>query len=165
MPTGGMMFSSEHAIWKFAYAGDELDDWLPYAEDLVRKWSIQSKDEIKFDSFQIILATLLLKDDLLPVAARAAFADAVWEAINEASEKMYTLKSLHISPPRAGMKKMPLETLGFIMHSVYGIIRSGKTATQAYQEVAEKCCKSPDTIRRIYERKIKKSRKHGEINK
>ena len=74
------MFSSEHAIWKFAYAGGELDDWLPYAEDLIQKWSVQNKDEIKFDLFQITLATLLLKDDLLPAPARAAFADAVWEA-------------------------------------------------------------------------------------
>jgi hypothetical protein len=74
-----MMFLPEHAIWKFANAGDELNDWLPYAEDLIRKWSVQNKDEIKFDSFQIILATLLLKDDLLPAPARAAFADAVWD--------------------------------------------------------------------------------------
>jgi hypothetical protein len=31
------MFSSKHEIWKFALAGDELDDWLPYAEDLVNE--------------------------------------------------------------------------------------------------------------------------------
>lgn len=167
------MFLSEHAIWKFANAGDELDDWLPYAEDLVRKWSVQSKDEIKFDSFQIVLAALLLKDDLLPASARAAFADAVWEAMNDAIENKYTLKSLHIHPPRAGMKKMPLHQLGFIMRSVSRIIRSGKTATQAYQEVADELFKSPDTIRRVYERKMKESqsrfagidKKHGEIKK
>lgn len=159
------MFSSKHAIWEFAHAGGEVDDWLPYAEDLVRKWSVQSKDEIKFDPFQIILATLLLKDDLLPATARAAFADAVWEAMNEADKKKYTLKSLHIYPPNAGMKKMPPHKLGFIMISVSQIIRSGKTATQAYQEVAEKCFKSPDTIRRIFERHKKKRQKPGEIKK
>jgi len=160
-----MMFSSEHAIWKFAYAGDELDDWLPYAEDLIRKWSVQNKDEIKFDSFQIALATLLLKDDLLPAPARAAFADAVWEAMNDAFEKKYTLKSLHIHPPKSGMKKMTRHRLGFIIHSVSGIIRSGKNATQAYQEVADKCFVSPDTIRRVYEREKKRSQKLGEIKK
>ena len=133
-----MMFSSEHAIWKFAYAGDELDDWLPYAEDLIRKWSVQNKDEIKFDSFQIALAALLLKDDLLPAPARTAFADAVWEAMNDAFEKKYTLKSLHIHPPKSGMKKMTPERLGFIIHSLSGIIRNGKNATQAYQEVTDK---------------------------
>ncbi|MER2601380.1 MAG: hypothetical protein ABTR27_03400 [Candidatus Competibacter phosphatis] len=160
-----MMFSSEHAIWKFAYAGGELDDWLPYAEDLIREWSVQNKDEIKFDSFQIALAALLLKDDLLPAPARAAFADAVWEAMNDAFEKKYTLKSLHIHPPKSGMKKMTLERLGFIMLSVSRIIRSGKNATQAYQEVADKCFVSPDTIRRVYERQKKKSQKRGEIKK
>jgi len=100
------MFSSKHAIWRFANAEGELDDWLPYAEDLIRKWSVQNKNEIKFDSFQIILAALLLKDDLLPAPARAAFADAVWEAMDDAIEKKYTLKSLHIHPPKSGMKKM-----------------------------------------------------------
>ncbi len=159
------MFSSEHAIWKFANAGGELDDWLPYAEDLIREWSVQNKEEIKFDRFQITLAALLLKDNLLPAPARAAFADAVWEAMNDAIEKKYTLKSLHIHPPKSGMKKMTLQRLGFIMHSVSGIIRSGKTATQAYQEVADKCFVSPDTIRRVYERQMKKSQKHGEIKK
>lgn len=33
------MFSSEHAIWKFAKAGGELDDWLPHAEWLADEWS------------------------------------------------------------------------------------------------------------------------------
>jgi len=159
------MFSSKHAIWKFAYTGDELDDWLPYAEDLVRQWSVQNKDEIKFDSFQITLATLLLKDDLLPAPARAAFADAVWDAMGDAIERKYTLKSLHIHPPKSGMKKMILHELGFIMLSVSEIIRSGKTATQAYQAVADKCFKSPETIRRVYERQIKKRKKPGEIKK
>jgi len=160
-----MMFLPEHAIWKFANAGDELNDWLPYAEDLIRKWSVQNKDEIKFDSFQIILATLLLKDDLLPAPARAAFADAVWDATSEAIKKKYTLKSLHVYPPKPGRKKMASSRLWFIVFSVNGIIRSGKTATQAYQEMADECFRSPDTIRRIYERHNKKSKKRGEIKK
>lgn len=157
------MFSSNHAIWKFADAGGELDSWLPYVEYLIRQWSALNKDEIKFDPFQIALATLLLKDDLLPPPARAAFADAVWEAMQDAIENKYTLKSLHIYPPKAGMQKMPRERLGFIVCSVSSIIESGTSATQAYQEVAEKCFVSPDTIRRVYERQKRKSQKHGEI--
>ena len=55
------MFSSDHAIWKFADAGDELDDWLPYAEDLIQKWSTQNNNEVKFQtSFEIIIAAFLL---------------------------------------------------------------------------------------------------------
>jgi len=159
------MFSSNHAIWKFAHAGDEFDDWLGYAEELVRKWSVQSKDEINFNPFQIDLATLLLKDDLLPANARAAFADAVWKAMEEAHEKKYTLKNLHVYPPSSGMKKMDRYKLGFIMLGVHGAIRDGKTASQAYQEIADTLFKSPDTIRRIYERQRKKRLKPGEIKK
>ena len=157
------MFSSKHAIWKFADAGDESDDWLPYAEDLIRQWSVQNKDEIRFDEFQIVLATLLLKDDLLPAPARAAFAKAVWEAMNDALKKKYTLKSLHIYPPKSGRQKMTQIRLGFIMMSVSRLIRSGKNATQSYQEVADKLFVSPDTIRRVFERQKKKSQKPGEI--
>ena len=85
--------------------------------------------------------------------------------MKDAFKKKYTLKSLHIHPPKPGMKNMTLERLGFIMCSVSRIIRSGKNATQAYQEVADKCFVSPDTIRRVYERQKKKSQKRGEIKK
>jgi hypothetical protein len=52
------MFLSEHAIWQFANAGDELDDWLPYAEALIRKWSDQNNEEVAFQTpFEIIIAT------------------------------------------------------------------------------------------------------------
>ncbi|MBC7618217.1 MAG: hypothetical protein H7293_04370 [Candidatus Saccharibacteria bacterium] len=102
------MFSSKHAIWKFAYAGDELDDWLPYAEDLVRKWSKQESREVEFRStFEIILASYLLKDDLLPAPARVAFAEVMFEIINEASSAKLKIKCLHIEPPKPGRKKKP----------------------------------------------------------
>ncbi len=158
-------FSPDAAIWKFANPDDGLDDWLGYAENLVQKWSVQNKDEIEFDSFQFALATLLLKDDLLPDNARAAFADAMWKAMEEAHEKKYTLKNLHVYPPSSGMEKMHPYQLGFIMHGVRQAIQDGKTATKAHQEIADTLFKSPDTIRRIYERQRKKRQKPGEIKK
>lgn len=150
------MFLPKHAIWKFANAGDELDDWLPYAEDLIRKWSTQNKDEVKFKTtFEIIIAAFLLKDDLLPASARAAFAEVMFKAIDEATTKKLRFKSLLIHPPKPGRKENRTET--FIKHhEVRTLIQEGKTATEAYRLVAEKHFKSPDTIRREYERIIKK---------
>lgn len=79
------MFSEEHAIWKFAKAGGELDDWLPHAEYLVQKWSTQTGDEVEFQStWQIIIASFLLEDGLLPASARAAFAKVMLKTIVEA---------------------------------------------------------------------------------
>ncbi len=156
---GYVMFSSNHAIWKFAYAGDELDDWLPYAEDLIRKWSTQNNDEVDFQTtFEIIIAAFLLKDDLLPASARAAFAETMLETIDEATRKKLHFKSLLIRPPKPGRKENRTET--FIRHhEVTALIQKGKTATEAYKVVAEKHFKSPDTIRREYERIVKKRSK------
>lgn len=153
------MFSSEHAIWKFAYAGDELDDWLSFAEDLKRKWSAQNSDEVKFQTtFEIIIAAFLLEDDLLPASARAAFAKVVLETIDEATDNRLTLKCMHIHPPKPGRKGNPAQT--FIkFHQVRTLIQEGATATDAYKMVAGKHFKSPDTIRRDYERIVKKMSK------
>ena len=78
------MFLPEHEIWKFAYAGDELDDWLPHAEWLIQKWLAQTCCEVKFENyFQVILAGLLLKDNLLPASARVAFAELLIRKVTE----------------------------------------------------------------------------------
>jgi hypothetical protein len=156
------MFSSEHAIWKFADAGDEIDDWLPYAEDLVREWSTQNSDEVKFGTtFEIILAAFLLEDDLLPASAKAAFAKVMLEAINEAGINKLSIKCLHIRPPKPGRKEN--RTATFIKcHEVTALIQKGMTATEAYKVVAEKHFKSPDTIRRDYERIVKRMSKRKE---
>lgn len=153
------MFSSNHEIWKFAYTHDELDDWLPYAEDLIRMWSIKNKGEVKFqNSFEIIIAAYLLKDDLLPVSAKVAFATSMLEAVNDATNAKIHFKSLHILPPKPGRKEHRTET--FIRcREVRILVEGGSTATDAYRVVAEKYFKSPDTIRRDYERNVLNARK------
>lgn len=156
------MFSSNHAIWKFANAGDELDDWLPYAEELVQEWSTKNHDEVKLQgTFEIIIAAFLLIDDLLPAAAKAAFAKVMLATIDEASNKKLHLKSLSITPPRPGRKENRTGTFIKCLE-VKALIQDGKTTTEAYKMVAEKYFKSPDTIRREYERIVKKQTKRKE---
>ena len=162
---GKVMFSSEHAIWKFADAGDKLDDWLPYAEDLVRKWSKQESREVEFRStFEIILASYLLKDDLLPAPARVAFAEVMFGIIDEASSAKLKIKCLHIKPPKPGRKKNRAETSNRF-REVKDLVQDGTAVSQAYKVVAEKHFKSPETIRRDCERFVKnmsKSKEAGE---
>ena len=154
-----VIFSSEHAIWKFANAGGELDDWLPFAEDLVNSWANQSSDEIKFQStFEIILASYLLMDDLLPQAAKKAFANLTLDVISDADDQKLTLKSLFIHPPPPGRKRDKISY--FIrMHEVIKLIKEGHKNQSAYDLVATEHHKSPDTIRRDYERYIKRRQK------
>ena len=159
------MFSSDHAIWNFAYAGEELDDWLPHAEWLVKEWSVQASDEVKFDNtFDIILAAFLLEDDLLPASARAAFAKLMLKTIGEADANKLRIKCLHIHRPKEGRKEDRHETFTRF-HEVKTLIQEGKTATEAYELVAERRFKSPDTIRRDYERNVNRLRKEKRIIK
>ena len=123
-----VMFTSDHAIWKFADAGDELNDWLPYAEDLIRKWSTQSSDEVKFKStFEIIIAAFLLQDDLLPASAKVAFAKVMLDAIDEAITKKLHFKSLLIHPPKPGRKENRTATY-IKCKEVMKLIQGGKSA-------------------------------------
>lgn len=152
------MFSSEHAIWRFANAGGELDDWLPYAEDLVRKWSTEKSRKVEFqNTLEIILASYLLKDDLLPAPARAALASVMLETIVQASLDKLEIKCLYIFPPKPGRKEN--RTATFIrFHEVKTLIQEGTSASKAFKVVAEKHFKSPETIRRDYERIVKMGR-------
>lgn len=159
------MFSSEHAIWNFANAGDELDDWLGHAEWLVSEWAKQTVEEVRFkNTFDIILAALLLEDGLLPNSATAAFAKLMLETINEAIESKARIKCLHIHPPKPGRKEDRAKI--FIrFHEVSSLIQEGNSTTDSYKIVAEKHCKSIDTIRRDYERMVKKHRERKEAGK
>lgn len=156
------MFSSEHAIWKFANAGGELDDWLGHTEHLVREWSNPGSNDVKFENtFDIILAAFLLEDDLLPAPARVAFAKTMLETIGEVQTKKLRVSCLHIEPPKPGRKENR-QQMGIRLRKVAGLINEGMSPTEAYKNVAEEHCKSTETIRRDYERMIKRSRKRKE---
>lgn len=157
------MFSVEHQIYKYASRADRLDDWLPYAEKLVETWSTLDGDEVNFTSIhEIVIASLLLKDDLLPSPARKAFAELMLKTLNEVEASKLRVDCLHISPPKPGRSSKRFEILRRC-RDVHMLIREGKTASQAYEVVAEKHCKSTDTIRRDYERHLKKIRERKRI--
>lgn len=159
------MFSSEHMIWKWAYWWDELDDWLPYAEELVNKWANQVGEEVEFKSeFDIRVAAFLLMDDLLPLPARRAFGELMLDTMAEAKKKKLTLTTVGIRPPRPGRQKD--RTAIFIRNmAVIELIEQGCSKQDAYELAAKQFHKSPDTLRRDYERYLKrrKRRKSGEI--
>jgi len=158
MTNKGVIFSSGHEIWKYAYYHDKLDDWLPYAEDLIQNWS--SKNEVYFTStFEITIASLLLLDDLLPLSARNACAMLLIATIKESAEKKYDIESLKLSPPSPGRKKINIHQKGIILFAIRDCVKAGLSPTDAYRIVADKHFKSPDTIRRMYERAIKKQPK------
>lgn len=155
------MFNPEHEISKIAHYFEEADNWLPYAEELVHKWAQMSPQDIQLKGFDLTLAALLMKDDLLPFPARWAFGELMLKAIDEAKARKVTIKHLGVKAPRPGRKNEPLEAIGFRLRRVYQLLSEGKTKTEAYEIVAKEQFKSPDTIRRDYERRAlkKKDRK------
>jgi DNA-binding NarL/FixJ family response regulator len=152
------MFSPKHEIFKFAWAADELDDWLSQAEELVNKW--RNNKKVTFDnSWEIILASYLLMDDLLPLAAKKAIANILLETIIEAGKKKLTLNDLKVYQPPSGRKADPSKHRRRHL-DVKHLISDGLSLTRAYKLVAEKHNISPDTIRRSYERMMKKLREN-----
>lgn len=153
------MFTSQHAVFKFAYAGDEIDDWLNQAAWLIERWSNQTKDEVEFqDTFEVILAALLCHDDLLPKSAKQALSHLVLKIVSEATERKHVLECLHIYPPKPG-RKHDRRKIHLRNRMVINLIQSGMSATAAYKVVAKKESKSLDTIRRDYERYVGNGRK------
>lgn len=151
-------FSREHTIWQWADYHDHLDDYLDYAEDLIRRWAAQNSDEIKFGStFNIHIASLLLIDNLLPASARQAFAELMLDVISEASANKLKIDVLKIKPPPPGRKKNSRE-LFFRVWEVQQHLANGLKKEDAYKLVAEKHHAAPVTIRREYERAMKKAK-------
>jgi hypothetical protein len=148
-----------------AYVAGELDDWLPHAACLIDQWSTHNSNTFEFrNTWEIIIAAWLLEDDLLPNPAKTAFAKLMLKTISEADDKKIRLDCLHIKPPKPGRKQDHSEIFNRLREVKY-LIKEGKTATEAYKVVAEKYCKSPDTIRRAYERKIKRGRMRKQTGK
>ncbi len=160
------MFTSNHAIWKYALATDDPDNMLMHVEYLISEWESHNIGLVKFQSaFQIMLASYLLEDNLLPSAARTAFARMVIEVMTAARRDKLKIKPLHIYPPKPGRKASSSE-ISFRNYQVSELIRGGATANQAYAVVANERYKSIDTIRRDYERsrkRLRDKRKTGEI--
>ena len=162
------VISSEHEIWRIADAYGELDDWLPYAEDLIEEWAGQNENQVRFmNPFAIILASYLLMDDLLPASARKAFAKLVLDAFDQSKEAKGDLTIRKKHKARPGRKKDAMRANGSRLLKVKQLIKEGHKITDAYDLVAKELHKSPDTVRRDYERAIKKIKqnKKGEIDK
>jgi len=152
------LFNPEHMIWQYANYHDELDDILPNVEYLIGQWEAREYETGQpffKDRREIHMASLLLHDDLLPDAARKAFSYLMLDAIIEADDKKIKLQSLYVSPPKRG-RKSSVNLLGRRFETHRLINKEGCSASEAYKKIADKHCVSVDTIRRDYERNIKK---------
>lgn len=78
------------------------------------------------------------------------------QTISEVEDKKLGIDCLHISPPKPGRQENR-RLKGQILFAVRDLIKSGYSKTDAYNEVSQQYFKSPDTVRRMYERAIKRS--------
>jgi hypothetical protein len=102
-------------------------------------------------------------DDLLPPAARKAFAGLTIETITEIENKKVAIECLHITPPTPGRKE-DRRARGHILMGVHYLLETGLSKTEAYEAVAAQHFKSPNTIRRMYERALKGRRNRNRRN-
>lgn len=148
------MLNSTHLIWQVAERESLLEEWIPYAEQLIQKWSTSPVFEFSSQE-EVQIALLLLADNLLPPFAQRKLALNTLDAIGEAYEKKYTLHYLKIQPPEAGRHK-DTRTLWVITSAVHAALKKGLSRSEAYEQVCKQHKKSFDTVRRIYERNEKR---------
>ena len=139
------------------------DDFHTSLENIFDNWHIQTDfEEYKFsDPFELFLAAIFLEESppLLPSHVKKAVGSTLKQAITESSDKKYTMESLYVFPPKPSRKKGDRYRRS-IIYSVGRLIRvEGWNRQSAYQKIAEQNHKSPDTIRRIYERHVIESTK------
>ncbi|WP_376697240.1 hypothetical protein [Wenzhouxiangella sp. EGI_FJ10305] len=136
----------------------KAEEWIESAESLGRKWSKLAPEEISFKSTdEILKASYLLDKGRLPEAAWSAYSHVVLDAILEIEEKKLTVDSLHIKPPKRGRQEDRRQK-GYMILKTQELIRFGYSPTEAYDQLAQELHKSPDTVRRTYERARKKSK-------
>ena len=153
-----MEFKSHHKVWNVGWYYDDVDDYLSYVNICLEKW-VQNKydHEIPFfeDKYEIQVASLLLYDNLLPTEARKAFSMLAITAMKEISDTKQQSNVFHIKKPAKGRKKDEfLERQ--LLSGVAKLIKAGTLKTEAYKIVAQENNKSPDTVRRRYERFMKR---------
>jgi len=103
------------------------------------------------DDYEFEIAGLLLIDGLLPVQAREAYVQCVFNAQVCLSNKKVVCEELFVQPNKRGRKSIKNEMKQRI-EDVQKAIDSGVSVTESYKLVAPKYNKSPDTIRRSFER-------------
>lgn len=161
-------------IYKFAYYHDELDEWLSFAEELIERWESMTFDHKKSDEaeylksfftipFEFRLATFMLMDNFLPESARIAYGYSILDAQLFLKDKNVICPSLHIEAKPKGRKRNHKEKLAR-GRLVIELIKEDKPLKEVYETVAEKFNKSPETIRREYERWYAKNGKSYEKN-
>jgi len=143
---------------KRAEAWRELKEWEEDAKSLGREWAALAPEDVTFQNHdQILKACFLLDEGLLPKSAWSAFANVVMDTVVEAQDKKLTIKSLDLKPPRRGRTSDP-KLQGYMVLKTKELIESGSSANEAYAQLAKELHKSPDTVRRTYERAKKRSR-------
>jgi len=159
MECTGFEFEPEHLICKYDdyHASNGLIDageYALYAYFLLEEWSNRVYEEGKpffGDQHEIRIASFLLHDDLLPEAARKAFALLMLETMYDATERKVKFNPLFIEPPPRGRVRDSLKQ--YARYSEVGALRvAGQTLKKASELVAEKHNVSPETIRREYNR-------------
>lgn len=141
--------------WKAAWSSKDPGDVLSHMDYLLSEWQ-ESEIIVEFENpWQIIIASLFLTDGILPLQARKGLANTILNTIGECSEKRFKVDSLKIKPDKPGRKK-DSETQWNMLHQTHSLIKEGLPKQESYELVAKKFHKSPDTVRRAYERAIKR---------
>jgi hypothetical protein len=160
-------FTSDMMIWQYAYYHDELEDYLSQADYLLEQWNDPKIDVDEFignpntffsSEFDFQLALYLLHDGLLPRKVQMILAESVLLGRLDLRSKNVQCDMLKVSKEKnPGRPTGQLENTRF--REVLELLKVGISRSESYERVAVKYFKSPDTIRRGFERMLKRNKK------
>lgn len=137
--------------------GSHLDDYDDAATMIEAAYEKYTRSEFPPDvpdsmAFDWYCFSVFLKDSLPPGNLRI-FGDLIENLFEEMEERNISLKSLGISPSKSGRPETMtdrkiLEIIGMVKFEQ----KNASKKSEAYEIVAKSLNKSPDTIRRYYER-------------
>ena len=158
-------FNEGMMIWQYAWYHDDLDGYLEHASQLIIEWTDplidinsfkEAPDTFFKNEFDFEIALYLLNDGLLPLNAQMILAHAVLLGRINLISRNIKSEMLKVSKVRkAGRPSVKVELTRSI--DVLKLLELGLPRSEAYERVAAQYCKSTDTIRRAFERQVKRS--------
>lgn len=150
----------ENPILKFAdtynYYRDKSDEGQAWAERVLTKLThAETLEDLRsFTPGDWYICALLLQSNL-PVPRRI-IGQLIEKLVTELTETKIDVPALGIKKPRRGRPASSMDRRRYLFHLMHEVrtltTDQGMTVSAAYEAIAERRHKSPDTIRRDYER-------------
>jgi hypothetical protein len=159
------IFKEDMMIWQYGDYQNDIHEYLAYVEGLLDEWNelqidldvyLSEPSSFFRSEFEFKVATFLLHDGLLPHKIQKIMAYAIMNSRLDLESRNIKFDILKVSK-KAKVGRPKDKSLLTRDSEVLYFLELGLSKTEAYKQVASKHFKSPDTIRRGFEKNTRAS--------